>query len=534
MLVNLVLKEFKNGAFFRKFRKRSFLSFGFGLLISAAFVALEILLFRMLNRKLTVFEGASDAFLSIFLFCVSIAHILYLASAVRKTLYSKEDAEIMISKPVSPALNILSKIVFIYLRNVAMNFIIAYPILLVYGLDTGANSRVMFLMFLYPILIAVFETGCGYLLSIPYQAIHRLLKRQFVVKTVLSLCIVIGLCFVYSEVLSAFLTLVRNNSIYAIFSEETIAGLQSVARYMVPTKFYLQVLGFDFMGLVYLLALSVAIFLIGTLLSSRFYLKAIREESEGRAKAKEKERKLTTPTKALIQKELHLFFKDSDSVFSFSSLLVAEPFLTVLVIQAMNTIFQTGMLSYITSYFPYFLPMIHVLFIALFATFVNTTSSFVLSREGARGIRICKTIPVSYKKQIMIKMTVPFVCSMSALIITVAVLMITSEVSIRDCLLSFLCSAVLIFLLEMLSVYNDLRSPSKEGEESNRSSLIALLSILIPLLFSCGMFLLSYLSLPLIGAFFILFAVLAVATAVGAVFFFRNVSKNFILLEVMK
>ena len=288
----------------------------------------------------------------------------------------------------------------------------------------------------------------------------------------------------------------------------------------------------DFNGLFFISFVSIAVFLLGTLLSSKLYLSSIYNEKENKKNNKENEPKLYSLNKALIKKELALYFEDSNSIFSFSSLLIMEPFLTVLVIQAMNTIFKTGILSYVSSFFTYLLPFIQILFIALFATFINTSASFVISREKFQGVRICKTIPVSYKKQIFIKMVVPFTLSMISLLVTVLVLMITKQISVAYGLLALLFTILLVAFLELLSISSDLKLPSKEGEESNKGSLISLLSILIPLAFVGGMFLLTYLNIPLIGSYFIMLGLLIIILGGYGLYFNKVMAKRFVALEM--
>lgn len=532
MFLNLVLKEFRNGALVTKLKKKNFLSVILNVLVSIAFVILEVYLFKMLNAKLSAFEGASIAFLNIFLFAISVIIILYQTTIVRKTLYSKEDNDILINKPVSPVMNMLAKIVFVYFRNILMNFVIAFPVLIIYGYDNHVISRVMFLMFMYPFIISIFETGMSYLLSIPYQMIYRFLQKHFIVQVITSIVIVIALCFAYSVVLNAFLTLVRDNNIYAIFSQSTIDKLDNIANYLVPTKFYIQLLDFNFIGLFFILLISLVIFILGTSISSKIYLVSMAKEKENKQITKEKEIKIYSQTKALIRKELALYFEDSNSIFSFSSLLVIEPFLTVLVIQAMNTIFKTGMLSYVTSYFDYLSPLIQMLFISLFSTFINTSASFVISREKYRGIRICKTIPVSYNRHLIIKMIVPFVLSSISLFVTIIILMITKQVNVGIALLSFVFSLFLTVLLELLSISSDLKDPQVNGEESNRGAIISLLAIVVPLLSVSVIFLLTYAGVPLVGSFFIVLALLGVFVALYAFFFYKKASKRFVALEM--
>ena len=162
MIINLILKEFKNSSFFSKIKKRNFISAIISLVITLSFVVLEISVYAMLNNKISKYEGASEALLIIFLFGVSIVHIIYTSLVVNKTLYNKDDNSISINKPIDPSKTTFAKVMFIYLKNVFNNYFIAYPILVVFIINNKDLSRIHFLAFLYPVIISIFETGLSY------------------------------------------------------------------------------------------------------------------------------------------------------------------------------------------------------------------------------------------------------------------------------------------------------------------------------------------------------------------------------------
>ena len=153
-------------------------------------------------------------------------------------------------------------------------------------MSNNVISRVSFLMFLYPIIISIFETGLSYLLSLPYEEIHLFLKKHFIVQVITSIVLILGLCFVYSYILNSFLVLVRDNNIYAIFSKDTITKLDDIAKFLIPTRFYIQLISLDYSGLLYILLISLAIFIIGGMISSGYYMKSLNRENFLKDKAK--------------------------------------------------------------------------------------------------------------------------------------------------------------------------------------------------------------------------------------------------------
>ena len=187
MFVNLLIKEFKNMMDSKSLNKKNVLSVILSCLISISFIVIEVYIYQKINQKLMKIENASNAFLTIFLFGLSIINILYLTSITRKTLYTKLDSQILINKPVPMNLNMLAKIVFIYIKDVINNLLISFPILICYALSIHGNSRILFIMSLYPLLIPLFETGISFLLSFLYQGAYIFFKKYFVIKTIINL-----------------------------------------------------------------------------------------------------------------------------------------------------------------------------------------------------------------------------------------------------------------------------------------------------------------------------------------------------------
>ena len=531
MLLNLVLKELKNTSIISRIKKGNIFGTILSIILSLGFVVLEVVVYSMLSNKLKKYEGATDAFLVVFLFAVTVILIFYLSIIVGKSLYNKEDNTILLTKPIPPYINTLSKVLYIYIKNVGTNYLITVPILLAHASNTFVMPRIYFLILLYPIIISIFETGLAYIISIPIHEISKFLNRHNYIKMALSAIFSVGFCFIYYYILSTFLTLVRDNNILSIFSESTIASFKEISKFLVPTSLYIEVLSENYESLLILLGISLGVFIIGTVFGSNIYLYNLKNTKETKRKYKEKEYELVSVNKALLHKELKILFEDSSSSFSYSSLLLAQPFLTVLVVLAMNTIFSTGMLSFVTSYFPYVLQLIQILFVILFAAFINTSASLAISREH-NCLRILKTIPVSYRKQILIKIAVPFAGTLIMTSISVLCLILLKQISLLNGLLTILYALTLCLLLELISIDSDLRHPVNMKDDNSKSSLTTLGGTLLPILEIAIMFFLNYLGLPFFVSFFIAYLLLIVALVPFILYFKKYVAKRFVALEM--
>ena len=533
MFFSLVFKEIKTLFSKDAFSKDKILNLILNLIVSVFFIAIEISLYTMLNNKLMVYKGASISFLTIFLGIISVVMIIYNTIVFRNNLFNEDDSKILITKPVDPIVNVFSKIIFTYVRNIFRNLLLATPILIVFGIANIVPPRFYLLMVLYPVFISLFECGVSCLLVLIYQPLYKFLKKHYIIQSLVSILIILGLCLGYSYVLNLFLLLVQNNSIQTIFTTSTIESFSKVASYLIPIKFYMNAIQGQYIGILMTFIVGIAAVTIGTVIVQflyRYYVKKEADVSVAKSIFKRKP-KILSVRKMLLKKEFQLLFNSSE-MFSYTGLFVMQPFLTVLIINAMNVIFKTGALSYVISYFPYLNSLIHIVFVLLFSGYINTSCSGVISKEGPNGIRICKTIPVSYKEQILIKLIVPLSCSICSLIITCLSLLIMGQITFVESVYSFSFAIVLDLLLEIILVSTDLNNNESSSKKANNSSYIELVSIFLPIIIIALMFGFSYIGLPTFLGFLIILLLLAAITIIVGYFLLSRISKKFLLLEM--
>ena len=95
----------------------------------------------------------------------------------------------------------------------------------------------------------------------------------------------------------------------------------------------------------------------------------------------------------------------------------------------------------------------------LFLSVINTTTSMSLIKEQSTLI-LMKTMPVSYFKQLLIKVLVPSLISLFSYLVTLIILVSFGELSWIEFLFLILVGALSIALLNIFSLFNDLKSKS--------------------------------------------------------------------------
>ena len=172
----------------------------------------------------------------------------------------------------------------------------------------------------------------------------------------------------------------------------------------------------------------------------------------------------------------------------------------------MNLIFGTGNLNYISTLFPSIFLTVDVILIMLFIAIINTTSSMSLIKEKNTLI-IMKTLPVSYFKQLLIKISVPTILSFISFFVSILALVIFNEISLVDFAFLILVGGLSIILLNIIALYSDLKSKNKSSLLTVLISFVfplfavalgALLSLLVEAFLETVIFFLSIIALELI------------------------------------
>ena len=110
----------------------------------------------------------------------------------------------------------------------------------------------------------------------------------------------------------------------------------------------------------------------------------------------------------------------------------------------------------------------------MFTTIISAGANQYISMEE-RTVKNLKTIPVSYKKQLYIKMLIPMTLSAASLLVSVLVLWISGVFTFLTALFSFLLSLTLLFVFDIVSLSEELKIRRNRPRSSGVSSACAYL-----------------------------------------------------------
>lgn len=488
-MLNLLAKDFKLIFAKKDSVKKQVLSSIFSVLVIAILIAIETFIFQVLLNKIKNYYQAPISFLTLFLFIISILMIVFCVIQARKLFFNKLDMEQLAIHPVSNTSIILSKLLFLFIMHYTTTLMFTYPLFISYGLTFHKANIFYYIALFYPFLSFFFEAGVALIFVYPIKLLADWLKKHLIVQFVIAIVIIFGLTYLYSIVLNVFINLVASNQITSIFSTEFIDKLASIKKFFVPSYFLVEMLINNTRSFAFpLIAISVGVFSLGLTVavsSFRYFKNSIHSTDSIK---KEHKVTLISDTKALIKKEVILLFKDSGYILSFTGLLVVQPFLSYLVINALNTIFRSGAFAYYVSLLPNFVPLIDILLVMLFTLIINQGANNYISMEQ-KNVRLMKVIPVSAYKQLAVKVMIPFILSSIALLASVLTLWIGNIVTFQTALFGFILTFTLLAIFEIVSLFEEMKIRRNKPRSSTMSTLY---SYLIPVLYFAVTVLLSY------------------------------------------
>ena len=516
-MLNLLLKDFKLLFAGKDSLKKNILSAIANVLLFAVFLALESFIFSAILKKIKSYDNATIPFLTLFLFIVSCIIILLDTVQANKLFFNEKDTQQLIIHPISNAQIVISKLIFLFISHLLTSLLLVYPLIVSYGNIVGKTSMFYYVGFFYPFASFLFEAGIALFLVYPLKLAGEFLKKYTLVQFLVSLVVMFGSCLLYNAVLTGFMNLVVNNDVSSLFTVESIAKMSEIRKYLIPATFYSDIFfsGSQSQLLPYLL-LSLGVFVLGlTIAVAAFHFFRSVKLSERKVNYHSAS-KLLSPKLALLKKELLLLFKDSTNIFSFTGLLIVQPFLVYIILNSLNSVFTTGAFSYYMAALPELIPLIDMLIIMFFTLIINSGANEYIQMEKT-NVRTMKTLPVSEFTQVFIKVGVPFSLSVLSLLITTLILLIAQIVSFTTFLFSTVISILLLLTFDVISLKEELKI---ERYKSRSSAASTAYSYLMPLLFFVG---------ALIGC--LLGLELFLASLVGALFFAALALPQFIHIK---
>ena len=529
-MLNLLIKDFR--LMFSRGRggAKGFLRALLTAFFLLCFVAIEIVLFSLILSQIKNFNNAPRAFIMLFLLVLSVFMTISGVFQAKKLFFNEQDIAQLTNHPVDNSKLILSKLIFLFVLQYVTSFLFEYPVFVAYGLMHNKSPWFYYISIFYPLLASIFEIGVALLLVYPVRMFLQYLKRHIVLEFCLAVGLIFALVYPYSLVLNTFTDLVANNEISLLFTEESMQTMTWISEHAVPINFLVDMFISNNDGKLYsYLAISLGVFILGLAITIYTFHRVRNMTVNTTVNPREFKYKLHSQTYGLVKKEIALLTKNPDYIFSFTGLLLAQPFLVYLIVRAMNDIFTTGTFLYYTQLFPNFVALVDVFLVMMITLIINSGANQYISMEE-RTIKNLKTIPVSYKRQLTLKLFIPFGLSVLFLAISQIALWIGGVVTGITGLFSFVLSTVALLMFDIISLREELNIRHGKPRSTYLSSLF---SYVLPLAYILLTLFLSYNGFPLWAMYLlgvVLFAVLGLPQIIKVK---RNMGDWFMELEAI-
>ncbi|MBE6597199.1 MAG: hypothetical protein E7641_05960 [Ruminococcaceae bacterium] len=478
------------------------------LLFVAFFIGIEIFLFSAILKKIENYSNAPIAFMMLFLVIISAFMTVSGVFQAKKLFFNEQDINQLANHPVENSKMILSKLIFLVAIHYLTSLLFEYPIFIAYGGIFKRSVWFYYTALFYPLVASIFELGIALLLVYPVWMLLQYLKKHVLLEFILSVVLLFALVIPYSSVLNTFVGLVTNNELSLIFTEESIAGITNFVEVALPVNFLVDIFVLNKTASLFpYLGIAGGIFFFGLTITIFTFHRVRNITTNSKPKTVKYEYKKRSQIYGLIKKECILLTKNPDYIFSFSGLLLVQPFLLYLIVSAMNAIFSSGSFLYYMTLFPNFVALMDVFLVIMITLIINSGANQYIAIEE-RTIKNLKTIPVSYKTQLMIKMMIPYSLSAFFLLISVLVLLIGKAVTPITAFFSILLTLVVVFVFDVISLREELNIRHGKPRSSYLSTVF---SYVLPFAYIALVMFLSYngVSLPMMYLMgILLFAVL--------------------------
>lgn len=529
-MLNLLVKDFKLLFLGNSSNKKTkIISTLFSMIMLACFITIEIFLFIMIINKVKNYGDSATSILIIFLFIISIIMIVIDIFQAIKLFFNEKDVEQLVRYPVTNEQIIFSKMIFLFASHFVTSTMFIYPIFIAYGSIVGKTPIFYYFAFFYPMLSFLFEAGVALLFVYPVKMGLDYLKKNPLLQFILSIFLLLGMSLVYSLVLEVFMDLVVNNQLSLLFTESSLEAMNGIVKNLLPIYFLASSFLKGSSTLFIYISISLGVFIIGLSVAiiAFNYFRSIRFSSK--KKVRTKDLKVTSAKKTLLKKELTILFKDSNNIFSFTGLLIIQPFLMYLVISALNGVFTSGTFSYYLMVLPNFVPLLDIVLIMLFTLIINSGANNYITVEK-NTMRLMKTIPVSVFTQISIKVVVPFVASLISLLVSTIVLYATQVISTQTFIFGTGLTIVLLMVFELVSLSEELKIRMNKPRSTFLSSLY---SYMLPIAFLIATLYISYFKVDVMYVYLVGLGVIVILGLPFVIRLKHRVTSNFLDLELV-
>ena len=355
--------------------------------------------------------------LAIVLLATQAISLVFAVANIINTLYLCKDNEMLFCLPVTPNQLFISKILMIYISEVAVNASISIPLFVTLGSFSTFGMSYYLSLALFIFLLPILPIVVAAFLSIPIMAIIKFLKKHTFLSIVVIFSLVAACLWVYISLIGS----IASDFNIADKQYETVRSINAVIlEFGKKIVIYYQLAGamVSFRSWYFIPLFVVVCALISALTVSftrYFFFKTAMSTLENTIRNPKIKKRLRRQSilNSLFMKEVRCVFRSPADVFEYFLFTILMPFIVFSYDKLLMTITvnQAGTNMIAGA---------HVMVVAILAMLSNISSASAISRDGG-NFYTSKIVPVSYYKQIFAKFLFNGVFTLLALVVTAVV-----------------------------------------------------------------------------------------------------------------
>lgn len=397
-----------------------------------------------------------DVYLKTVFFILLIVLTIYEVFNIIKNLYQSKDNHIYLKLPVEREKVFLSKIIYLYLKQLMISIIFLFITAGIYGLiETDITIfyylRLLVIAFIIPMISLIIAS----ILSLPASFLLGYIKKnKFFL--IISLIVIIGAFFmVYIQFINIVLSFIDLTSASSspVIDPLIISQLrESTNGLILSNVFYNLLFNQSFWLNILIITLVIIVLFIGVYyLLKYFYFKALEKENERIDVEIKGITKTNKPALAIFKKEFKTLTRNPDYAFEAVVLNILMPIFIFLTIRLTH---KAGVATVGSE----IVPGITLLTILIFILLTNSFQGMIISREKEAHF-ITKIIPVKTLKQIFAKISFGYIFNHIMIIITVGLITLLKFITPTEGLVIFILSIIFQTGYTLRLVTEDYKNP---------------------------------------------------------------------------
>lgn len=431
-----------------------------------------------------------DIYLKTVFFILIVVLTVFEIFNIIKELFQSKDNQIYLKLPITKEQLFMSKMIYLYIRQLIISLVFLAVTAGVYGLvETDITIfyyvRLVVVAFVIPFLSLIISS----FLSIPVSAILGFLKKH---KTILllSLIFVIGVFFVvYIQFINVVLSFINLTSLSTspVIDPLVIEGLRNATDgLLLSNVFYNLLMNEQFIMNLLIIIAVISVLMVGVyFLLKYYYFKTLNKQNERIDIKIKKEIKMNQPAVAILKKEFKTMLRNPDYAFQAIVLNLLMPTFIYLTIRLT---YRAGEVTVGQE----IVPGITLLTMLIFILLTNSFQGMIVSREK-EAYFIMRITPMKILKQLFSKLAIGYLLNLFMILVTIVLITSFGFITVIEAVVIGILSILFSTGYTLILVSSDYKNPQittnvagfEEGLNMYKNLFVGLLlSIVVGILFS--------------------------------------------------